>query len=139
MIRLGGPIFLDASQAAGAGESHGAVATDPELLARKHQEKGFRAAYAPQVSLSDRDRVRDIRRAFEAADIAIAEVGYWRNGFHLDEQEAKTYRSEMLESLALADELGACCAVTNLGSYVTETVKHHAPRNFSGEAFDAAR
>jgi len=79
MLRFGGPIFLTTPHAAGAGESHGALATDPEALVRAHQAKGYTAAYAPQVRLQDTDRVRAIREAFEAADIAIAEVGYWQN------------------------------------------------------------
>ena len=138
MIRLGGPIFIDTARAAGAGESHGADATDPQLLVRKHQEKGFRAAYAPQVRLKERERVRDIRAAFEAADITIAEVGYWENLLHADSAQAKVHRERMIEALALAEELGACCAINSLGSCVAGAVKMHDGRNFTGDMFDAA-
>ena len=138
MIRLGGPIFIGAARGAGAGESHGADVTDPELLVRKHREKGFRAAYAPHVTLKDRERVRDIRAAFEAADIVIAEVGYWENLLQSDPDEAKAHREKMVEALALAEELGACCAINSLGSFVAGPVKMHDGRNFTKDMFDAA-
>ena len=51
MIRLGGPMF-DAP-------------SDPEELARAHVAFGYRAAFCPQVSLSDKERIRDIRRTLE--------------------------------------------------------------------------
>lgn len=138
MIRLGGPVFIDTTHTTGAGEDHGAKGNDPDLLVRTHKSKGYKAAYAPQVSLHDRELIRDVRDAFKKADIAIAEVGYWTNPFHLDPTEAKMWRDTMLEKLALADELGACCAVCNLGSFVRNTVKFHNDRNFTIEAFDRA-
>ena len=135
MIRLGGPVFLgETDKAAGAGESHGTDVTDPELLAWKHKEKGYRAAYAPNIRLEDADMVRAVRKAFEAADVTIAEVGYWKNPLHLDPPQRAARRDEMLEALALAEELGACCAVSNLGSYVSEIVKYHDAR-FAGFGF----
>jgi len=138
MIRLGGPVFMAKEKAAGAGESHSSVADDVFALVRRHKEKGFRAAYAPKVSLEDRDRIRDIRKAFKAADIMIAEVGYWQNLLHADTKKAKEHRRAMQESLAVAEELGACCAVDILGSYVPENGTHHNAKNFSAAAFDAA-
>ena len=127
MVRLGGPVFISTGPE-----------PDPEALVRVHRTKGFRAAYAPPVRLEQRDLVRDIRRAFEAADIVMAEVGYWKNPLHLDAQEARTARQEMLDALALAEELGALCMVCNLGSFVADTVRFHSERNFSDDAFDAA-
>ena len=55
MIRLGGPI-LDPPN-------------DPEELARTHLACGYRAAYCPKVSLSDKNRIREIRRAFKKYDV----------------------------------------------------------------------
>ncbi|MFC1452876.1 sugar phosphate isomerase/epimerase family protein [Verrucomicrobiota bacterium] len=139
MIRLGGPVFMsEEDRAAGAGESHGAVPDDIAALLRKHKEKGFRAAYAPQLSISDGDRIRAVRNAFEEADIMIAEVGYWANLLDPDEDRAKQHRRSMVEALAIADELGACCAVDVLGSYAAESGNEHDARNFSQEAFDIA-
>lgn len=138
MIRLGGPIFLDTTKAADSAEDHGAKVTDPDLFVQAHLAKGFKAAYAPQISLHDRELVRDVRNACETADLVIGEVGYWTNPFDLDPAEAKTWRETMLEKLALADELNARCTVGNLGSFVRNTVKFHDARNFTAEAFDAA-
>ncbi len=138
MVRLGGPVFMARQAAAGAGESHGAKADDVETLVRKHKEKGFRAAYAPQVSIGESNRVREIREAFESEDITISEVGYWNNLLDPDPKTAKEHRNGMLESLALAEELGACCAVDVLGSYAPGSSTLHHPHNFSKDAFDAA-
>ena len=139
MIRLGGPVFMKKETGAGAGQDHGARVDDVVALVRKHKEKGFRAAYAPQVRLDETDRIRAIRDAFHKADIAIAEVGYWRNLLMLNAEEAKVHRDRVQEALALADELGAGCAVDTLGSYVEQdTGIWHTARNFSQEAFDAA-
>lgn len=137
MLKFGGPVFLDTSKAAGAGESHGAEATDPEALVRAHQAKGFTAAFAPKVSLQDTDLIRAIREAFEAAGIVIAEVGYWQNLMDTDPEIRKTHRQAMVEALALADELGARCAVDIFGSYCHgKGDSQHAAENFSPSAFD---
>lgn len=139
MIRLGGPVFMQKEKGAGAGEDHGARVTDVGDLVRKHKEKGFRAAYAPQVRLEETDRIREIRNAFQEADIAIAEVGYWRNLLMLDAAQAKLHRERVIQALALADELGAGCAVDTLGSYVEQDIgTWHTARNFSQDAFNIA-
>lgn len=140
MIRFGGPIFMDPQQkAAGAGESHGAGADDPVALARAHKRKGFKAAYAPSVTLNEPDRIRAIRDAFAAEDIMIAEVGYWENLVDTDPDTRKHHRQKMMEALALAEELGAQCAVDIFGSYCHGNGNStHCAHNFSGEAFDEA-
>ncbi len=139
MIRLGGPVSMDASKAAGAGESHGAQADDPVALAKAHSAKGYRAAYAPRVRLKDTERIREIRTAFEAEDIMIAEVGYWENLLETEADERKKTRQGMVNALALAEELGARCAVDILGSYCHGNgTTVHAAENFSEGAFDEA-
>jgi|TARA_Y100000310_G_scaffold212110_1_gene212916 sugar phosphate isomerase/epimerase len=130
---------MDTSKAAGAGESHGAKASDPVALAKAHKAKGYRAAYAPRVSLRDTDRIREIRRAFEAEDVMIAEVGYWENLLDTDPGERKKTREAMVNALALADELGARCAVNILGSYCHGNGNSsHSAANFTQDAFDEA-
>jgi len=139
MIRFGGPVFRGKSGAAGAGESHGAQADDPGALAKAHAAKGYRAAYAPRVRLDDTDRIKAIRAAFEAEDILIAEVGYWENLLDLESDERKRNRQAMVNALALAEELGARCAVNILGSFCHGNGNSaHAPENFSRDAFDEA-
>jgi len=139
MIRFGGPVFLDEAKAAGAGQSHGAAGTDPEKLAAKHREKGFTAAYAPQIDWRDKELVRATRKAFEKENVLLAEVGYWENIMDTDPQTRKFHRDKMLDALYLAEELGARCAVNIWGSYChgNGNSKHDAG-NFSEDAFAAA-
>jgi len=139
MIRFGGPVFMGTSKGAGAGESHGARADDPAALAKAHKAKGFRAAYAPRVALADTDRIREIRQAFAAEDIMIAEVGYWENLLDTEPDEREKTRQAMVDALVLAEALGARCAVNILGSYCHGNGNFsHAPENFSENAFDDA-
>ncbi|MDR2619222.1 MAG: hypothetical protein LBC62_10165, partial [Treponema sp.] len=78
MIRFGGPVFMADEKAAGAGESHGSRG-DPVLLARKHKEKGFTAAYVPKIDINDAAMIKATREAFEKEGIILAEAGYWDN------------------------------------------------------------
>ena len=131
MIRFGGPVFLTRDERpAGAGESHGADAQDPVALARAHKEKGYRAAYAPNVRLDDADGVRAVRQAFADEDIVIAEVGYWENLVDTEPETRKAHRRKVVDALALADELGARCAIDIFGSYCHGTGdSKHVARN----------
>jgi sugar phosphate isomerase/epimerase len=141
MIRFGAPIFLQqGAKAAAAGQSHGAAAEiDPVLLARAHRAKGYTAAYAPAVDIGDGPRIRAIRRAFESEGVMIAEVGYWENLVDLDPDTRRAHRRRMVESLALAEELGARCAVNTFGSYCHgPNNTRHVAENFSEEAFEEA-
>ena len=57
-VRLGGPSF--------------AKTEDPEELALAHRKLGYRAAYCPNVSLNDADRIRALTDAFAKQDVVIA-------------------------------------------------------------------
>lgn len=133
MLRFGGPIFLNAEPGTGA---DGANLPDPVFLARAHKAKGYTAGYAPPVKLHETDRIRAVRKAFEAEDVRIAEVGFWENLIDTDPQARAANRKSMAEALALAEELNACCAVDILGTYGPGNT--HSARNFSKEAFDEA-
>ena len=129
MIRFGGPVFC----------KDDSKRCDPEWLVNEHKKKGYKAAYAPPVDLSQTDEIKKIRRAFEEADIMIAEVGYWENLMDLDLETRAANRKKMTEALALAEELGANCAVDIFGSYVTgKGDAKQCGRNFSNEAFEDA-
>ena len=129
MIRFGAPVFLPPAEA-----------EDPIALARAHKAQGFTAAYAPPVDLKDSARIREIRRAFADEDVMIAEVGFWANLVDLDDAARRENRVGMRNALALAEELGARCAVDIFGSYAFH--KHgtevHVAKNFSPEAFEEA-
>src|SRR5689334_23332606 len=62
-VRLGGPIFLDSSE--------------PAKLAREHRRLGYSAAYCPAAKPTEAERIREIRDAFAAENVVIAEVGAW--------------------------------------------------------------
>jgi sugar phosphate isomerase/epimerase len=140
MIRFGGPVFLQKdAEGAGAGESHGVSDADPEEVVRAHQKKCWRAAYSPDISVNDSDLIKAYRDAFEAADIMIAEVGYWDNLIDIEPETRSENRQKMLDAMILAEELGAQCAVDILGSYCHGNGNSaHAAKNFSAEAFDEA-
>jgi sugar phosphate isomerase/epimerase len=123
-IRLGAPVF-DAPQ-------------DPEELALAHRRVGYAAAYCPAVSLDDRQRIREIERAFDTHGVVIAEVGRWCNLMDaVPEQRAKNL-DKVREGLALADEVGALCCVDIAGSFNRDSWFGPHPANLSQEFFDAA-
>lgn len=123
---------------AAVGAAHGSGAADVYALARAHRERGLSAAYCPQVAVDDRERLRDVRIAFAAEGIVLAEVGGWRNMLHPDAAEARRERQRMAEYLAVADEVGALCAITCIGSPGGPGQGSHDAFNFSADAFAAA-
>ena len=135
MIRFGGPIFEENTKAAGAGESHGAQG-DPRQIARAHKMKGYTAAYVPDVELNDKHRIKEIREAFEAENIMLAEVGFWENITDTDETTRKHNLDCLTNALYLAEEIGARCAVDIFGSYVHGNGNSKfVAKNFSEDAF----
>jgi len=135
MIRFGGPIFEENTKSAGAGESHGAHG-DPRKLARAHKLKGYTAAYVPYVSLDDKEKIKEIREAFQAENIMLAEVGYWENITDTNETTRKHNLDCLTNALFLAEEVGARCAVDIFGSYVHGNGNSRfVAKNFSDDAF----
>jgi sugar phosphate isomerase/epimerase len=123
MIRLGGhglPVKSD----------------DPYAFARAHTAFGYAAAYCPPVKLADNARLADIRKAFEAEKIPIAEVGIWKNLVTPDDAVRKANRAHAVECLAIAEEVGAGCAVTYIGSYLAGSDYAPHRKNLSPEAFE---
>jgi sugar phosphate isomerase/epimerase len=136
MIRLGGPVFTAEGKA--AGESRGAL-DDPVLLARRHREKGFTAAYAPKIDINDTALIRATREAFNREGIILAEAGYWDNLMDTSAESRAFHRQRQVEALALAEELGALCSLNIFGSYCHGNgMSRHDALNFTAEAFDAA-
>jgi sugar phosphate isomerase/epimerase len=138
MLRFGAPIFSKDQKAAGAGKSHGASGIDPYELVEAHKEKGYTAAYAPKLSISETKTIKEFRKVFEKENIVFAEVGYWENLMDTNLEVRKKNRTEMAEAFALAEELGAVCVVCLAGSYHNEgnVPDKHIEYNFSQEAFD---
>jgi sugar phosphate isomerase/epimerase len=122
-IRLGGPIFLKSD--------------DPRELAHEHRRLGYSAGYCPKAEIADRERIREIEKAFATENVVIAEVGVWVN--MLDPDPAKRARNvqQVTEGLALADAVGARCCVDIAGSYSTKAWYGPHPENLSQKFFDA--
>ena len=116
-MRLGGPIFLNSD--------------DPAEQAREHRRLGYRAAYAPKVELTDKDKIRAIIKEFAAQDVALAEVGAWVNMLDLDSEKRRKNLSYVQERLALADELATRCCVDIAGSYNPKAWDGPDPKNLS--------
>lgn len=128
MIRLGGQIFSKTD--------------DPLEMARAHKESGYRAAFCPEVSIDDKNKINDITRAFEQEDIMIAEVGAWCNLLDPDEQERKRNFEYVCEKLALADEIGALSCIDFIGSVAPNqpsALPHEPhPDNLNDRGFELA-
>lgn len=123
-IRLGGPIFQ--------------ISDDPEELALAHKKQRYSAAYCPDVSIDDTDRIHAIADAFKKHDVVIAEVGRWCNLMDADPEKRKHNINWVTEGLALAEAIGARCCVNIAGSFNQDVWYGPHPKNLSEEFFDAA-
>jgi Xylose isomerase-like TIM barrel. len=101
-IRLGGPVFTKTD--------------DPEEWARAVRALGYRAATCPVKPEAPDDVVRAYADAAARHDIVIAEVGAWSNPISTDDAEAKAAFDKCVAALALAERIGANCAVNITGS-----------------------
>ena len=101
-VRLGGPLF-------------GSI-DDPDKWISALQNLGYRAAYCPVKT----DAAPDVIKAYEAAarkaNIVIAEVGAWSNPLSNDTATATAAFKRCVDSLALAEAIGARCCVNIAGS-----------------------
>ncbi len=121
-VRLGGPVF-------GRYE-------DPAEWAEAHRALGYAAAYCP-VQFNDPAELKQAYvRAAAAAGLVIAEVGAWSNPLSRNEEERRQAFQKNVEALALADEIGALCAVNIAGSFGEKWAGIHE-QNTSREFFDA--
>jgi sugar phosphate isomerase/epimerase len=111
---------------------------DPFAFARAHRVYGYGAAYCPPASIKDAARLADIEKAFAAENVTIAEVGIWRNLVTRDDAVRKAHREIAVEKLAIADAVGARCAVSYIGSYEPGSDYGPNAHNLSQDAFDDA-
>jgi sugar phosphate isomerase/epimerase len=123
-LRLGGPSY--------------AQTDDPDELARAHRKLGYRAAYCPNVTLGQTDRIRALEQAFAKHDVVIAEVGRWVNLLDADPEKRRQNLQTVTDGLALADAIGARCCVDIAGSFSSTSWFGPHPDNFSPKFFDAA-
>ncbi len=122
-LRLGGPIFVKSD--------------DPAELARAHRALGYNAAYVPQVTLKEPERIKAIEKAFAAENVVIAEVGAWKNMLDADAAKRRENLNYVIERLALAEAIGARNCVNIAGSFNPKQWDGPDARNLSREYFDA--
>jgi sugar phosphate isomerase/epimerase len=114
-----------------------AQSDDPFEIARAHRVFGYRAAYCPAVSLADTARIGDIRKAFAVEDVELAEVAAWGGVVMPDAAKRKAARAFVAEKLALADEVGARCAITYIGTLGDDSDYGPHPDNLARRGFDS--
>ena len=88
----------------------------PETWIAALRERGYRAAYCPLTPGADDATVAAYKRAAEAADIVIAEVGAWSNPLSPDDAARAAALEHCTRSLDLAERIGARCCVNIAGS-----------------------
>lgn len=123
-LLLGAPVFLQTD--------------DPRELAREARRLGYSAAYCPRARPDDRPRLRAIEAGFAAEQVVLAEVGVWVNLMEADPARRKENLQKVIDGLAVAEAVGARCAVTICGSFNPKVWYGPHPKNLSQEFFDAA-
>lgn len=121
-VRLGGPVFE--------------ATTDPESWAAAVQRLGYRAAYCPVKTGTAPDVIRAYESAARSADIIIAEMGAWSNPISPNETMAQEAFRKCVDSLALAEAIGANCCVNISGSKNTEQWAGPHKDNLTDATFD---
>jgi sugar phosphate isomerase/epimerase len=110
---------------------------DPVAFARAHRAFGYRAAYCPPVAVGDAARLAAIEAAFAAEDVVLAEIGIWRNLNAVEEDVRRATLAHARDCLAIADAVGARCAVSYIGSFAPATDYAPHPLNMGRQCFDA--
>ena len=88
----------------------------PEAWIAALRERGYRAAYCPLTPDADDATVAAYKRAAQAADIVIAEVGAWSNPLSPDAAARAAALEHCTRCLDLAERIGARCCVNIAGS-----------------------
>jgi sugar phosphate isomerase/epimerase len=122
IIRLGGPVFKKYS--------------NPDEWISALVELNYKAAYCPVQLGAGSDEIKSYKTAAQKAGIVIAEVGAWSNPIDPDETKAKEAIEKCINSLALADEIGASCCVNISGSRNPEKWAGPHKDNLTPETFD---
>jgi sugar phosphate isomerase/epimerase len=101
-VRLGGPVFDKYEQ--------------PDAWVAALKKQGYRAAYCPVKTDAAADTIKAYEKAAKKADVVIAEVGAWSNPISPDQNQAREAFKKCVDSLALAEAIGANCCVNISGS-----------------------
>ncbi len=121
-IRLGGPVFKKYN--------------NPDEWVSALKKLNYKAAYCPVQVGTDSVEIKQFRSAAQKADIVISEVGAWSNPIDPDETKCKAAIEKCINSLQLADEIGANCCVNISGSRNPEKWAGPHKDNLTTETFD---
>jgi sugar phosphate isomerase/epimerase len=88
----------------------------PEEWVNLHKILHYRAAYCPLSPEEDAATIKAYKMAAAKSDLIIAEVGAWSNPISPDGETARKALQKCIDSLALADEIGARCCVNISGT-----------------------
>jgi len=111
------------------------TAGGPETWIAAIVAKGYRAAYCPLGTDASQAERGEYRAAAAEADIIIAEVGAWSNPLSGDRETAEAAYRKIVDSLRLADDVGARCCVNIAGSR-GEKWDGPDPRDLTEETFE---
>ncbi len=109
--------------------------SSPEEWAGRHKEAGLDAVVFPLNWKAEVSAIDRYRKAAEAYDLTIAEVGAWCNPFDPDENKRKDSRENCLRSLELAEYVGASCCV-NISGADGEVWDGSYPGNYSRRMYE---
>lgn len=104
--------------------------------AENMERLGCRSVVFPLDSSAPAERVEEYVRAAKEHDLKIAEVGIWRNALSADPAEKKKNLDYSIAQLALADRIGARCAVNVAGAFGPRWDGGYR-ENFTREAWEA--
>jgi sugar phosphate isomerase/epimerase len=112
---------------------------DPHAFARAHRDFGYSAAYVPTSLVgADAATLAEWEKAFSGQDVTLAEVGIWRNLIDPEPERRQAELDYAAQCLALADAVGARCAVSFIGSFAPGTRHGLDARNLGPQAVEMA-
>lgn len=114
--------------------------SDPAAYVGECRKWGYRSAPCPDVTIRETEKLRAIAEEFAKADIAIGEVHVWVSALDPRPDVRKKNRKQIVESLAIADELNARCCLTVAGTLDTrDDIASDTPHpdNFRESTFEA--
>jgi len=121
-IRFGGPVFGNYSS--------------PDEWIALHKKLGYRAAYCPVSPGADAALIKEYQAVAAKNEIVIAEVGAWSNPISPDQETSQKALQKCIDSLVLADQIGARCCVNVSGSRKLKNWAGPHKDNLTDDTFD---
>lgn len=108
---------------------------NPEQWVKAVKSLRYSAAVCPLQPGASPELIKAFSYGAKKNNILISEVGVWNNVFNPDETARKAAIEKNVQSLQLADEIGACCCV-NISGAKGEIWDGPYPDNYSVDTFD---